>query len=1020
MPIRALTLAFGVLLTQIEPPPLSDWIPSGTGKTRQQRIVILDAERGLQRTDRMALVVVGQGEEIAYWRNTRWKLEPYRTYAFRVRLKGEGVGGCAIVGTNVVNRDFIPTREWQAAEYVFRTPADTREAFVRVGHWQWRGEILFDQPQLIPVDVVYAQYSSIMHQEAASNVASASRRRPTERAAGIMLGEGETIRNGRYLFVSRFEGELSNTQLPLREFTANFNSNRFVFSPNTQATFRHTLGGVLMRRATLSLKVPYEQNGVLAIHLRRDDGDWQVVHTVRGRGEHRFEIPREFSPAHVLEVRLVGQTGVIQVDRYLLEAELERAPRGTFTGRSSVLYPHQQRNELQVKPLVLRRDAQGRWKLLIEATNTTQNSIQVRPFVQSLSDARTSTPTREQPFRIAPNQTLQIAIPTLEASDKSLEQAVGLLDERGQILWSVRMKPLIRFIEWSHYGYRLTGVPEWAGAWWCEWGWKVGKTRGVPTQTRPAVRISAARGEYEPVQIVLRPAKSLRLLKVELSDLQAERNRLSAHHLELREVAYVYVEHPTDSIGTPDEYPDPLPPLKLPVDIPAGQNQPLWLTAYAPYGTPAGVYRGNLTLHTNRGEIRVPIEFTVYDFDLPRMPTLRSGFGISAERIFQYHKPSTDAQKRELWDRYMQAFRRARLNPYNFYLSWYSVRLEGGQVSLDFTEFDKAARRYLNEFGFNSFVLPIYGLPGGRHPNYTPAEFLGFKEGTPEYERSWTDYMRQLQEHLRKNGWLHKAYIYWFDEPEEADYPFVRRVNEQIKRAAPDLTVMLTEQPEPPLIGTVDLWCPLTALVPLDAIRQRRAAGEEVWWYVCTGPRAPYATLFIDHPGTEMRVWLWQTWRYGVQGVLIWETTWWHNPFAYPDRLQNPWDDPMSYVWDASLAPGMRLFWGNGDGRLLYPPRRDPNASDEPVVADPIPSIRWECLRDGAEDYEYFTLLQRLASEAERKRINPKLLNQARGLLQVPNAIVKSMTEFTFDPRPLNTHRGRMASVIVRLQRALR
>jgi len=399
------------------------------------------------------------------------------------------------------------------------------------------------------------------------------------------------------------------------------------------------------------------------------------------------------------------------------------------------------------------------------------------------------------------------------------------------------------------------------------------------------------------------------------------------------------------------------------------------------------------------------------------VPTLRSGFGVSAERIFQYHKPRTDQQKRELWDRYMQAFRRARLSPYTFSLEPYPLRLDNGRVVLDFEAFDRAAKRYLDEFGFNSFVLPVYGLPGGRYPNYSTAEFLGFKEGTPEYERYWTDYMRQLQAHLRQRGWLRKAYIYWFDEPEEADYPFVRRVNEQIKRAAPDLTIMLTEQPEPPLIGVVDLWCPLTAFVPLHAITERRNAGEEVWWYVCTGPRAPYVGLFIDHPGTEMRVWLWQTWKYGVQGILIWETTWWHNPFAYPDRLQNPWDDPMSYVWDASFAPGTRQFWGNGDGRLLYPPRRDPNASDEPVIADPIPSIRWECLRDGAEDYEYFVRLERLVRQAEGRKVDARLLQQARELLRVPRAVVADMTAFTHDPRVVNAYRTKLARVIDRLQR---
>ncbi|MCS7209723.1 MAG: DUF4091 domain-containing protein [Fimbriimonadales bacterium] len=990
--MRTLLVVIAMTQQSIAPPPLSDWVPSGAGETRQQRIIALHAERGLQRTERMALAVVGKGEGSTYWRNTRWKLEPNRAYAFRVRLKGEGKGGCAIVGANTINRDFIPTREWQTAEYLFRTPAETHEMFIRVGHWQWQGEILFDLPQLLPVEIVHARY------------------------AALTLGEGETIRNGRYTFISRFEGALSNAQSPLHEFTATFNTNRWVFSPNAQVTYRHSVGDYRMRRATLRLHVPFEQEGALTVHLRADEGEWQKVHTVRGRGGHELEVPQALFPARTLEVRLAGQNGVIQVDRYSIEAELERTPNAPLVGRSLALYPHQQRAEFQVQPLALRRDAQGRWHLLVEATNTAQAPVQVRPFLQSLTDSATPTPAREQPYRLAPNQPTQLTILLPETREKPVEQVVGLLDAHGTVLWSVRLTPQAHFLEWAHYGYRLKGAPEWAGLWWCEWGWKVGRTRALPKETRTAVRVSAARGEYEPVQIVLRPTQPLRLLKAELSDLRSKQARIPAQHLELREVAYVYVQYPTDSLGAPDEYPDPLPPLQTPLQLPAGQNQPLWLTVYVPYGTPDGTYKGTLTLHTSRGVLKVPLELTVYDFDLPRTPTLRSGFGISAERVFLYHKPRTDAEKQAVWDKYMQAFRRARLNPYNFYLSWYGVRLENGQVVLDFTEFDRAARRYLDELGFNSFVLPIYGLPSGRHPNYTQAEFLGFREGTPEYERLWTDYMRQLQAHLRRNGWLKKAYIYWFDEPEEADYPFVRRVNEQIKRAAPDLVRMLTEQPEPPLIGAVDLWCPLTAFVPLESIRQRRQAGEEVWWYVCTGPRAPYATLFIDHPGTEMRVWLWQTWKYGVQGVLIWETTWWHNPFAYPDRLQNPWDDPMSYVWDASFKPGTRQFWGNGDGRFFYPPRRDPNASDEPVLDDPIPSIRWECLRDGAEDYEYFVLLQRLVQQAERRRVDPKLLERARALLQVPEAVVKSMTEFTFDPRVLNRYRAKLAQAIVSLQ----
>ena len=76
-------------------------------------------------------------------------------------------------------------------------------------------------------------------------------------------------------------------------------------------------------------------------------------------------------------------------------------------------------------------------------------------------------------------------------------------------------------------------------------------------------------------------------------------------------------------------------------------------------------------------------------------------------------------------------------------------------------------------------------------------------------------------------------------------------------------------------------------------------------------PRAPYATLFIDHPGTDLRVWLWQTWKARVSGILVWETVYWTSKSAYPDSRQNPYEDA------ASWADSIRYNWGNGDGRFL-------------------------------------------------------------------------------------------------------
>ena len=91
----------------------------------------------------------------------------------------------------------------------------------------------------------------------------------------------------------------------------------------------------------------------------------------------------------------------------------------------------------------------------------------------------------------------------------------------------------------------------------------------------------------------------------------------------------------------------------------------------------------------------------------------------------------------------------------------------------------------------------------------------------------------------------------------------------------------------------MDIWCPLSPAYNQQTAHKRRAHGERYWWYVCCGPKAPYCTLFIDHPATDLRVWLWQTWQRSIVGVLVWETDYWT---SRDDLAQNPYEDPMGYV----------------------------------------------------------------------------------------------------------------------------
>ena len=79
---------------------------------------------------------------------------------------------------------------------------------------------------------------------------------------------------------------------------------------------------------------------------------------------------------------------------------------------------------------------------------------------------------------------------------------------------------------------------------------------------------------------------------------------------------------------------------------------------------------------------------------------------------------------------------------------------------------------------------------------------------------------------------------------------------------------------------------------------------------------------------------------------------------AAEPTIQNPWQDPMGYVSGYGRPAGSIAYWGNGDGRFLYPPNRDAGQDKREFIEGPVSSIRWEMLREGLEDYEYFWLLR--------------------------------------------------------------
>jgi len=276
--------------------------------------------------------------------------------------------------------------------------------------------------------------------------------------------------------------------------------------------------------------------------------------------------------------------------------------------------------------------------------------------------------------------------------------------------------------------------------------------------------------------------------------------------------------------------------------------------------------------------------------------------------------------------------------------------------------------------------------------------------------------MTGIETHLKQKGWLDKAYIYWFDEPGSKDHAFLMNGFNRLKENAPGIRRMLTSSVARDLIGGPNLWCPESDGYDRGLSEERRKAGDHFWWYVCTSPKAPYCTDKIDHPGVEMRTWLWQAWERGIEGVLVWESVYWTSGAAYsdPKKPQNPYEDPMAWVSGYGVQ-NARQPWGNGEGRFVYPPEASVyDRSGAPVLEGPVDSIRWEMLRDGIEDYEYLAMLKRLLKEKDGKLADPER-KTCEALLTVPQTITRSLTDFSKDSAPIEARREEIAKALERL-----
>ncbi|MGV8090601.1 MAG: glycoside hydrolase domain-containing protein [Mangrovibacterium sp.] len=334
------------------------------------------------------------------------------------------------------------------------------------------------------------------------------------------------------------------------------------------------------------------------------------------------------------------------------------------------------------------------------------------------------------------------------------------------------------------------------------------------------------------------------------------------------------------------------------------------------------------------------------------------------------------------------------------------------EVVPDFSEFDRAARKYLDEYGFTGFRVKIPELRPGPFIGRKTGWFSGFVNGTDEYRKLISQYLGQFQDHLEANGWLGKEYLYWIDEPKHGDYAFVREGMKTIREAAPKLTRFITENnPGPEIMDVTDVGCPVLAKFDPAKSREWIAKGRQMWSYLMTWPKAPHLNLFIDSDAINMRMWLWMSYRYGLTGILVWNSNVWNaEGCSPPGVLQNIWEDPMTYMDGHNTPIGAAAEYGNGDGMFFYPPNRDPNNDKTPYLTGPVPSLRLEILREGLDDYDYMVMLEKCIQNALPGQQG--LVRKAKQLLNFGPEVFVNEQQYTKDPEVLMSYRRQMGDLL--------
>ena len=523
-----------------------------------------------------------------------------------------------------------------------------------------------------------------------------------------------------------------------------------------------------------------------------------------------------------------------------------------------------------------------------------------------------------------------------------------------------------------------------------------GYLQSNPAWDGQAITLRGARGETVAFQVMVQSgALPLQAVDAHPSELRRQGGgSIAAPRFSRFREWYVPVTVRSTSPGGsagPGEYPDALVPAGtpgwgLPVDVPAGRTQGIWIDLAIPGSALGGSYRGTLVV-TGGGRTlaRFDLALAVHDFALPAERHLRWRVGYGGWEAVPGHFGIPEGSTRWLdleRDLYRLIWEGHRVAPTTHYNN---PRLQtsgtGAALAIDWGPFDRRFGGYLDGSAFGDRVpVNIFALPINLHagwPTRVSADPRKVDAAT------LTAASRLVARHWDEKGWrLRDTFVYVADEPDPVRHASIRKACAAVRAGDPRIRTSVAFYTEfadharsivAELGGLVTMWDIAGDQLDLAALRQRQVAGDSVGIYQGGEPFEGGEAL--DNDGLALTTWPWIAWRYRLDTLFLYNITEWD--YERLDHAKVPWAGGKRQIWENPLNQSWAT---NSQGVLVYPGWY---VGIEGVVA----SIRLKQVRRGMQDYEYLWLAKQrgkgTTADAVCRRLVPRALDEAGPLGRV-------------------------------------